>query len=66
MPHTDYMRLIDRGRRAGLGTSELYQALRSRPPEAGDQPYQTDSNGYIRCCGPNGERDFRPVSGQSS
>ena len=63
MPRTDYLRLIDRGRRAGLGTSELYAALGARRPEAGDQPGQADGNGFVVAYGTNGDRmTFQPVN----
>jgi len=54
MSRTDYRTLIDRGRKAGLGTSELYTALASRRPEAGDQVGQSDGNGYVSDYGNNG------------
>jgi hypothetical protein len=63
MPRTDYLRLIDRGRKAGLGTSELYAAMRSRRPEASDHPGQSDGNGFVCGYGATGERmTFRPVN----
>lgn len=61
MPRTDYQRLIDRGRKAGLGTGELYRALRARRPEAGDLQ-QTDSNGYIGGYGNNGRWVMTPYT----
>jgi hypothetical protein len=64
MSHTDYQTLINRGRKAGLGTRELYSALASRPPEAGDQgPGQTDSNGFVSRYILNGQRVYRPGQG---
>ena len=63
MPRTDYLRLIDRGRKAGLGTSELYAALKSRRPEVGDHPGQSDSNGFVCGYGATGERmTFHPIT----
>jgi len=61
MPRTDYRTLVDRGRKAGLGTSELYKALTSRRPEAGDLQGQADSNGFIAGVGANGERVYQPL-----
>jgi len=61
MPRTDYQRLIDRGRKAGLGTSELYRALVARRPELGDQLSQTDGNGFVSGYGSKGERVIRPM-----
>jgi hypothetical protein len=62
MPGTDYQRLIDRGRKAGLGTSELYRALGARRPEVGDQLCRTDGNGFVNGYGARGERIFRPTT----
>jgi hypothetical protein len=47
-----------------LGTSELYRALMARRPEVGDPPRQADGNGFVTGYGSNGERIFRPISGQ--
>ena len=49
MRHTDYRTLIDRGRRAGLGTADLYNAIAAaRRPEAGDRfAGGTDGNGFV-------------------
>jgi hypothetical protein len=60
----DYRTLVTLGRKAGLQTSELYQALSARRPEAGDQvPGQTDGNGFISTYGHNGLRVFLPSTG---
>ena len=60
----DYRTLITLGRKAGLQTSELYQALSARRPEAGDQaPGQTDGNGFVSTYGMNGQRVFLPCTG---
>ena len=60
----DYRTLITLGRKAGLQTSELYQALSSRRPEAGDQaPGQADGNGFVSIYGRNGQRVFLPSPG---
>ncbi|HLJ92862.1 MAG TPA: hypothetical protein VKU02_06685 [Gemmataceae bacterium] len=60
----DYRTLINLGRKAGLQTSELYQALAARRPEAGDRvPGQADSNGFISAYGRNGQRIYLPSSG---
>jgi hypothetical protein len=65
MSRTDYQRLIDRGRKAGLGTSELYAAMGSRRPEASDHPGQSDGNGFVYGYGTTGERmTFHQVSRQ--
>jgi hypothetical protein len=57
MKHTDYRTLIDRGRKAGLGTAELYRAMQAHRPETNN--LGTDGNGfaagYVR-----GKRVIRP------
>lgn len=66
MPHSDYRTLIDRGRKAGLATSELYRALGCRPPEDGDPDLgRTDGNGFVSCYNQHGQRVYRPVSNPS-
>ncbi len=63
----DYRTLINLGRKAGLRTSELYQALAARRPEAGDRvPGQADSNGFISTYGRNGQRIYLPSGGSSA
>jgi hypothetical protein len=53
--------MLDRGRKAGLGTTELYQALASRPHAVGDMaPGQTDCNGFITQIDANGQRTYVP------
>jgi hypothetical protein len=60
----DYRTLISLGRKAGLRTTELYQALSSRRPEAGDRlPGQADGNGFISTYGYNGQRIYLPCTG---
>jgi hypothetical protein len=62
MSRSDYRTLIDRGRRAGLGTSELYQAIASRPPEAAEQMAgQADGNGFVSGFDHRGHRVYRPI-----
>lgn len=61
MSHSDYRRLLDRGRKAGLNTSELYRALSGRQPAAGDGPAGLpDSNGFIAQVQANGQRSYQP------
>jgi hypothetical protein len=62
----DYRRLISLGRKAGLHTQEMYQAMATRPPEAGDRSTgQADTNGYIPMYGRNGQRIYQPSTGQT-
>lgn len=64
MSHTDYRTLINRGRKAGLRTSELYQAISSLRPEGSDPVAgQGDGNGFIPCYDQDGHRVFRPMGG---
>ena len=62
MRQTDYRILIDRGRKAGLGTSELYRAMGSRQPESGEYALgQTDGNGFVSNYNHQGRREFSPA-----
>ena len=62
MSGTDCRKLIDRGRKAGLGTFELYAALNARRPEASDQAGQTDGNGYVPNYGGSGRPQYYPMA----
>jgi hypothetical protein len=54
-------KLLDRARKAGVNTAELYRALASRPAAAGDAtPGHTDCNGYVAQVGTNGQRIYQP------
>ncbi len=67
MHRTDYRVLIDRGRKAGLGTAELYQAIAARQPEAGEvTPGEADGNGFVPVFNGEGRRIFRPAGGNGS
>jgi hypothetical protein len=64
MSTSDYRTLINRGRKAGLRTSELYQAILSRRPEGAEPAAgQADCNGFISCYDQDGHRVYRPISG---
>ncbi|OAI40681.1 hypothetical protein AYO40_04530 [Planctomycetaceae bacterium SCGC AG-212-D15] len=64
MRHISEQRLIDRGRKAGLKTSELYSALASQPLETGDRPAgATDGNGFVSAIGWQGRPTYRPSNG---
>jgi hypothetical protein len=64
MSRSDYRTLIDRGRKAGLRTSELYQAMAARPPEATEQNLgQADGNGFVGGYDQGGHRVYRPIAG---
>lgn len=62
MSRTDYRTLVDLGRKAGLGTSELYRALTARSPELHDHlSGQADGNGFIPGYASNGRPTYQPV-----
>jgi hypothetical protein len=64
MSTSDYRTLIDRGRKAGLRTAELYQAIVTHRPEGSESAGgQADCNGFISCFDTNGHRVYRPVGG---
>jgi hypothetical protein len=61
----DYRTLISLGRKAGLRTSELYQALATRRPEAGDDANgHSDSNGFVLIYEQDGRRVYLPLHDQ--
>ncbi len=61
MNRTPMHKLLDRGRKAGLRTADLYQALSSRQPDATDEaPGHTDCNGYVPQVDANGHRTYVP------
>lgn len=62
MRHLDYRTLIDRGRKAGLTTADLYSAMTARRPEAADRNFgETDGNGFVTAFGRHGQNVFHPV-----
>jgi hypothetical protein len=64
MRHLSDQTLIDRGRKAGLSTSELYTALSSRRAESGDRPAgSSDGNGFVSGMGSQGRHTYRPLGG---
>jgi hypothetical protein len=63
MSRTDNRTLINRGRKAGLRTSELYRALSSRPAEANETAAgQTDGNGFVVRYNQDGQRSYGPLN----
>jgi hypothetical protein len=65
MSRTDPRTLINRGRKAGLKTSELYSALTTRPPEALSLVGgQADGNGFVSGLTENGRAVYRPLAGR--
>lgn len=62
MRYTDHRLLVDRGRKAGLGTAELYSALGAHRPAAGSRSAaETDGNGFIAAYDGSGRRFPRPA-----
>jgi hypothetical protein len=67
MGHSEYYLLLNRGRKAGLGTAEVYHPLatlptdRSRP--SGGQP---DTNDYISGHTDHGAVEYYPLPGKMS
>ncbi len=61
MSHSNYRQLLDRARKAGLNTRELYRALAGRQVVPGDGPSgEPDSNGYVAQVQANGHCSYRP------
>jgi hypothetical protein len=64
MSHSHYLTLIDRGRKAGLGTREIYTAMATRPSEGLDEaPGQVDGNGFVPAYNQQGKRIYQPTGG---
>lgn len=62
--NTHYQALINRGRKAGLTTRELYSAMAGRPIEGADDLLgRADCNGYVPSISPQGHRIYRPLVG---
>lgn len=62
MSHSDYRSLLDKGRKAGLSTSELYQALSSAQPDQNCPANgQADINGFVSGTTKRGSFEYRPA-----
>ncbi len=62
MSHSNFITLINRGRKAGLGTGELYTAMSTRPSEGSDEaPGQVDGNGFVSTYNQQGKRIYLPT-----
>lgn len=69
MPRADHRMLVDRGRRSGLQTHELYQALSSTLAfDRAPYPGNVDGNGFVQQCNDRGRSTFQPnwIEGQRS
>jgi len=63
-PGSNLRTLLNRARKAGLSTRELYSALSTRPAEATPTSgNQVDGNGYVASVDENGRAEYRPASG---
>jgi hypothetical protein len=62
MSYRDIRTLIDRGRKAGLGTSDLYRAMAGQPADGHLSPNHSDSNGYVPLVDERGQRVYRPLN----
>jgi hypothetical protein len=60
---SEYNALVNKGRKAGLSTRELYSALSTRPAEVSDRIGQADGNGFVSGFNQHGQRVYRPVGG---
>jgi hypothetical protein len=66
MSRLDHRTLVDRGRKAGLGTSELYRALAAQSAETSEPRFgAADSNGFVVGFEQNGQRVYRPLDQRS-
>lgn len=65
MSHSmNYQAMINRGRKAGLNTRDLYSAMASVHVDNGAQgPGQADGNGFISTVNQEGQQVYRPVGG---
>ncbi len=60
--NSNYRAMINRGRKAGLTTGELYSAMATRPGEGTDLiPGVLDGNGFVSAYDQQGRRIFRPA-----
>jgi hypothetical protein len=65
MSRSDYNTMINRGRKAGLSTRELYPAMATRPVEGSQQvPGQADCNGFVSSVTLRGHRVYQPAGGR--
>jgi hypothetical protein len=60
--NSNYRTLINRGRKAGLNTGELYSAMTTRSSEGADLTSgELDGNGFVTSYDAQGRRVIRPV-----
>ncbi len=61
MMRSSYHLMVDRCRKAGLSTRELYRALATQPVEGSEHPGQADCNGVVCTVTPEGHRAYRAM-----
>ncbi|HZT81671.1 MAG TPA: hypothetical protein VFA26_15700 [Gemmataceae bacterium] len=61
MSHSDYHTLINRGRRAGLGTGELYRAMAAHANGSAAAVGRADGNGFVTSYNAQGRPVYQPV-----
>jgi hypothetical protein len=59
----NYLAMLNRGRKAGLNTRDLYAAIASQGMEGNQALGQTDTNGYVGSIDQRGQRIYRPQNG---
>jgi hypothetical protein len=65
MRHMDLRTLVDRGRKAGLNTAELYQAISAARPDNDPRGVGlTDGNGFVARVGVTGQHVYVPGAQQ--
>ena len=61
-PGSNYRTLLNRGRKAGLSTREIYLALATLPAETTTSiEDRVDGNGFVATVDEQGRREYRPV-----
>jgi hypothetical protein len=58
-----YLAMLNRGRKAGLNTRELYSAMASQTGEGEQALGQSDTNGFVARINQRGQRIYEPRSG---
>jgi len=61
MPYSDHRAMVERGRKAGLQTADLYRTLENRPVPAHELANSmVDENGYSVAIRADGRISYRP------
>jgi hypothetical protein len=59
----NYLAMLNRARKAGLTTRELYTAIASQGTEGAQALGLTDTNGYVGSINQRGQRIYQPQTG---